>query len=285
MSQTRSKRSRPTEVRVSEFEEAAQTKPLLPLVVLLFVGSGCAALIYEIVWFQMLTLNVGSSAISLAVVLGTFMGGMCLGSLLLPKFISPREHPLRVYALLEAGIGIMGLLILFLLPYIGGVYTAIGGPGLRGLILRGVVCAIVLLPPTVLMGATLPAIARWVEATPRGVSWLGFFYGGNIAGGVTGCLLAGYYLLRVHDVAIATFVAFVLNMIVAAAGLLLARATEYRPAVEPVPVEDVDAPATSGWWPVYVAIAISGLTALGSEVVWTRLLSLTLGGTTYTFSL
>ena len=285
MSQTRSKRSRPTEVRVSEFEEAAPTKPLLPLVVLLFVGSGCAALIYEIVWFQMLTLNVGSSAISLAVVLGTFMGGMCLGSLLLPKFISPREHPLRVYALLEAGIGVMGLLILFLLPYIGGVYTAIGGPGLSGLILRGVVCAIVLLPPTVLMGATLPAIARWVEATPRGVSWLGFFYGGNIAGGVTGCLLAGYYLLRVHDVTVATFAAFALNMIVAGAGLLLAKATEYRPAVEPVPAETDTAVAASGWWPVYVAIAISGLTALGSEVVWTRLLSLTLGGTTYTFSL
>ena len=48
------------------------------------------------------------------------------------------------------------------------------------------------------MGATLPAIARWVETTPTGVSWLGFFYGSNIAGAVFGCLLAGFYLLRVH---------------------------------------------------------------------------------------
>ena len=56
------------------------------------------------------------------------------------------------------------------------------------------------------MGATLPAIARWVETTPEGVSWLGFFYGGNIGGGVVGSLLAGFYLLRVYDMAIATYV-------------------------------------------------------------------------------
>ena len=71
---------------------------LLPLILLLFVGSGVAALIYEIVWFQLLQLVVGSSAVSLGVLLGTFMGGMCLGSLLLPRLVSATHHPLRVYA-------------------------------------------------------------------------------------------------------------------------------------------------------------------------------------------
>ena len=65
----------------------------LPLVVLLFVGSGCAALIYEIVWLQLLQLVIGSSAVSLGVLLGTFMGGMCLGSLLFPLCVSARQHP------------------------------------------------------------------------------------------------------------------------------------------------------------------------------------------------
>src|ERR1700756_4405847 len=78
---------------------------------LLFFGSGCAALIYEIVWFQMLQLVIGSSAVSLAVLLGTFMGGMCLGSLLLPRFVSAARHPLRVYALIELGIGLAGLAV------------------------------------------------------------------------------------------------------------------------------------------------------------------------------
>src|SRR3954471_7963619 len=84
------------------------TQRFLPLLLLLFVGSGCAALIYEIVWFQLIELVIGSSAISLGVLLGTFMGGMCLGSLLLPRFVSLDQHPLRVYAMLEAGIGILG---------------------------------------------------------------------------------------------------------------------------------------------------------------------------------
>jgi spermidine synthase len=86
-----------------------------------------------------------------------------------------------------------------------------------------VFAAICLLPPTIMMGATLPAVARWVETTPRGVSWLGFFYGGNTIGAVFGCLIAGFYLLRVHNMPIATFAAVALGVTVAAAAFLLAR--------------------------------------------------------------
>src|SRR3954447_22132861 len=113
-----------------------QARRFLPLLLLLFVGSGCAALIYEIVWFQLLALVIGSSAVSMGVLLGTFMGGMCLGSLLLPRFLSPAHHPLRVYAWLEIGIGIIGLLVLFGMPLIGGVYTTWAGPGALGLAMR-----------------------------------------------------------------------------------------------------------------------------------------------------
>ena len=82
------------------------------------------------------------------------------------------------------------------MPLVGGIYTAWAGEGVAGIVFRAVIAGICLLPPTMLMGATLPAISRWVKATPEGVAWLGFFYGGNIAGGVIGCLLAGFYLLR-----------------------------------------------------------------------------------------
>src|SRR5471030_182389 len=177
------------------------THRYLPLLLVLFVGSGCAALIYEIVWFEMLQLSVGSSAVSLGVLLGTFMGGMCIGSLMLSRVVSRDHHPLKVYAALELGVGAFGLLALVLLPIAGSVYLSIAGHGMPGFLLRGVVAAICLLPPTFAMGATLPAIARWVETTRNGVSWLGFFYGGNIAGAVFGSVLAGFYLLRVHDMA------------------------------------------------------------------------------------
>ena len=180
----------------------------LPFLVLLFIGSGCAALIYEIVWFQILELVIGASSISLGILLGTFMGGMCVGSLLAPRLVSRMHHPLRVYAYLELGIAVLGLIILFAVPLIGGISTRRGPEAAwRSMLFRGIIAGICLLPPTFLMGATLPAISRWVEASPEGVSWLGFFYGGNIAGAVAGSLLAGFYLLRVYDVAIATFVA------------------------------------------------------------------------------
>src|SRR5687768_5356775 len=259
----------------------AASRRWLPALLVLFIGSGCAALIYEVVWFQLLQLSVGSSAVSLGILLGIFMGGMCLGSLLLPRVVSPRHHPLRVYAFLELGIGALGVVVLFVVPLIGGVYTTIAGTGQINLFLRAIVAGICLLPPTMLMGATLPAIARFVEATPSGVSWLGYFYGGNIGGAVVGCLLAGFYLLRVFDMPTTTFVAVALNVAVALLALAIARVTDYAPADAPT----VAARMTPESRLIYAAIALSGMTALGAEVVWTRILSLLFGATTYTFSL
>ena len=257
---------------------------LLPVLLVLFVGSGCAALIYEVVWLQLLRLVIGSSAVSLGVLLGTFMGGMCLGSLLLPRLVSRRRHPLRVYAVLELGIGALGLVVFFAMPYVEQVYLRNAGHGLADILMRGAVAGVCLLPPTLFMGATLPAIARWVETSTEGVSWLGFFYGGNIAGAVFGCLLAGFYLLRVHDVSTATYVACGLNVTVAAIALgLAAGATHYEPTTSSTTTEPAE--RVDGAWAVYLAIGLSGMSALGAEVVWNRLLSLLLGGTVYTFSL
>src|SRR5690242_19575881 len=103
---------------------------------LLFLGSGCAALIYEVVWYQ-----------ALALVIALF-----------------------------------GLLVLYVLPWAGGLYTAVGGGGFSGILLRGLFCALFLLAPTMAMGATLPAAASWLRSTLEGVSRAGFYYAANIAG-------------------------------------------------------------------------------------------------------
>ncbi|MGD0412920.1 MAG: fused MFS/spermidine synthase [Verrucomicrobiota bacterium] len=255
----------------------------LPGLLLLFLGSGCAALIYEIVWLQLLQLVIGSSAVSLGLLLGTFMGGLCLGSLALARLIPQRWHPLRVYAWLESGMAILGVTVLFAVPAAGRIYAPHAGHGLTGILLRGVVASVCLLPPTFLMGATLPAISRWVETTPQGMSWLGLFYGGNTAGAVLGCLLAGFYLLRVYDMAAATAVAAGINTAVALAAFGLAALTRHRPrAAEPKAGPPA---AVAGSRMVCLAIALSGLCALGAEVIWTRLLSLMLGATVYAFSI
>ena len=261
--------------------------PFLPVLLLLFAASGCSALIYEIVWYQLLQLAIGSTAVSLGVLLATFMGGLCAGSLALPRILAKRwQHPLLVYAFIEAGIGACGILVLFGMPLIDGIYSAAVGHGMPAILLRAVVCAVCLMPPTLLMGASLPAIARWIGTSPRGVAWLGLLYGANTAGAVAGCLLAGFYLLRVFDMATATLVAAAINGLVALGSWYLSRTTPRRaPAAEP---GDSAAPAVAERWrfeAVYAIIALSGATALGAEVVWTRLLGLLFGATVYTFSI
>src|SRR5215208_2564946 len=91
-------------------------------------------------------------------------------------------------------------------------------------------CKHLLLPPTLLMGGTLPVVARGVDSTPSGVSWLGYFYGGNLLGAVTGSLLAGFYLLRVYDMPTATLAAVALNVLVAVIALFVAGRLEHRPS-------------------------------------------------------
>jgi spermidine synthase len=214
--------------------------------VLLAFGSGAAALIYEIVWFQLLELVIGSTAVSLGILLATFMGGMCLGSLILRR--------LRFYTI-ELSVAICGILVLFLMPFVGSAWSA----------------AACLLPPTLLMGATLPVLSRHEEA-----SVMGFLYGANIAGGVFGCLLSGFYLLRVYDVATATYVAVAINVTVAALAFALV------PKRAPIPSRDSNGAVSPA---IYISIALSGVCALGAEAIWTRILGLLLGASVYTLSI
>jgi spermidine synthase len=283
----------------------------LPVLMVLFVGSGAAALIYEVVWLQLLQLVIGATAVSLAVLLGTFMGGMCVGSVLLPRLIPASWHPLRVYSALEAAIALCGFLLMRWLPQLDVWYSAYAGGGTTGMWLRAYLASIVLLPPTICMGATLPAVARFVERSPRGVAWLGYFYGGNIAGAVVGCLATGFYLLRYYDMPTATYVAILLNLSVALIGWALAIWAVPTPSdiragstlqAEPVgrildsgtdstPEQHVYQSPVVGHamhfprWLIYLTIGLSGFAALGAEVTWTRLLSLILGGTVYSFAI
>ena len=252
----------------------------LAVLSLLAACSGTAALIYEIVWFQVLELVIGSTAVSLGVLLATFMGGTCLGSLIFPRSALSRLHPLRTYAALEIGIATLGLLMLLLIPLAGGIYTAWSGYGLGGFLLRGMVAATCLLPPTFLMGATLPALALEFELSMNGVASMGLLYASNLVGAVIGCLLAGFYLLRAYDITTATYIAAAINFAIAGIALLL---RESSVKAEPGTVR-VDA-RPRGASAVFAAIALSGFCALAAEAIWTRTLGLLFGASVYTFSL
>ena len=246
----------------------------------LFLGSGCAALIYELVWFHILRLVIGSSSISIAALLVSFMGGMGLGSVALPRMVPRSWHPLRVYAGLELSISVIGLILLVALPRVQTLYLAAVGYGLGGVLLRAVVCIACLLPPTMLMGATLPAVARWTGVTRTGVAQTGLLYAANTIGAVAGVLIASFYLLRLHDTVVTTLVAVGLNVAVALVALWLAARRPLTAA------SDVAEPGPVAARPVVLAaIGLSGFVSLGAEVVWTRQLSLLFGATVYNFSL
>jgi spermidine synthase len=256
----------------------------LPLLMVLFAASGCSALIYEIVWYQLLQLAIGSTAISLGFLLAAYMGGLCAGSLALPR-LGVQFHPLRIYAALELGIAAFAALALAGIPLVDRVDIAGAEHGMPGFLLRALIAAICLLPPTVLMGASLPALARWVESTPRAASWWGALYGANTAGAVLGCLLAGFYLLRLYNTAVATWFAVGVNLAVAAASYAISKRTPAPIWIGAAPVTPRRPGLWARHWPVYVAIAISGAGALGAEVVWTRLMAMLLGSTVYVFSI
>src|SRR5579872_4953585 len=261
--------------------ENSPSSPFLPVLLILFFGSGCAALIYEVVWYQMLELAIGSTTISVGVLLAAFMGGLCIGSIGLPR-LRTQMHPLRMYALIEIGIAAFGLLVWLGIPLIDRVYIAANGVGLPNMLLRALVAAICLLPPTALMGASLPAAARWIESTRSGASWWGLLYGTNTIGAVFGALLAGFYLLRMYGVAAATLAAVAINLVVAAISFALAARTPARNHVPDAAETVVD---EGGRGSIYWTIGLSGASALGAEVVWTRLMGMMLGSTVYVFSI
>ncbi len=260
----------------------------LPLILLLFCGSGAAALIYEIVWYQLLQIAIGSTAISLGVLLATFMGGLCLGSLGLPalsrRSVAIHRQPLGTFALIEGLIAVCGAAELIVIPLAGNI--ALQGPqaGFAGMALRSLVCAISLIPPTSLMGASLPALAAWAGSGSRGALNCGLLYAANTVGAVLGCLVAGFWLLRLFDVNIASYAAIGLNMTVALIAFILSKG---RGAVN-----DEESHAASGIRArvprssiICAAMGLSGMAALGSEVVWTRAMGLLLGATVYAFSI
>src|SRR5581483_11831251 len=119
-------------------------------------------------------------------------------------------------------------------------------------------------------------------STPKGVRWWGWLYGGNTLGAVGGCLAAGFYLLRLHDIGFATYVAVALNVAIALAALGLARLSPSTGAgTSPVPIFS----RSAGLGTVYLVIALSGATALGADAVWTRQFAMMFDGTVYAFSI
>lgn len=249
----------------------------------LFFVSGAAGLVYEVVWSRLLKDLFGVTAYALAAVLATFLGGLALGAWLLGRRVDRHPLPLRFYGFLEIGVGaaaLMGALVLRLVEPIHQAVAMRLSPGSPILLLvRVAIASAVVLPPTLLMGATLPAITRDFVARMGSVGRdLSGLYALNTAGAVFGSLVAGFVLIRAIGVHPTLWVAVAANLAVGAFALTLAAGEEPLPA----------APEASGVvrgrdTGLLVAVALSGFVTLSLEVVWTRVLVLVVGSSTHAF--
>jgi len=264
---------------------------MLPLLYLLFFLSGAAALIYEVAWARSLALVFGGSHLAVTVVLAVFMGGLALGSWLIGRRVDRAADPLRLYACLELGIAVFAGVFLLLMRLYPSIYV----PLARGhddhrvylAVLRAGLATIAMIVPTTMMGGTLPVLTRLIATrTERLGRRISFLYGFNTLGAVAGTLLAGLVLLRTLGVERTQLVAIAINVAVGLAALVLAPRSRglfasASPA-EPVPAPP---PPRSAWLePVLWGIGISGFCALGYEVLWTRVLTMVVGTSVYSFA-
>jgi spermidine synthase len=302
----------------------SDVRPLHRLALGLFFLSGASGLVFEMVWTRGLTLVFGSTTLAISTVLTAFMGGLGLGSALAGKTSDRIRDPLRAYALAELGVGLYALalpLVLARYPALNSwLWASFGdaghGPGTTSVLassapgwnyavlstLRFLASAGLLLLPTTLMGATLPLLGRYLLSRPSEMGGLGrrmgSLYAVNLFGAVAGAFFAGFVFLPLLGVRQTNFVAAGINLTLAAT-VLLARPLLYRldrrPSLDALAEQMGLAPAPAGPAPaeltasarrlVLAGFALSGLSAMTLQVLWTRALAVVLGSSIFSFTL
>ena len=253
---------------------------------LLFFISGISGLVYETVWFRMLIRVFGTSLEATSTVLAVFMGGLALGAVLAGKKADGLKNPLKIYAVLELLIALSALtatrLMAGLPEFIALILPDGGAPGAAVVvpIIRLLSSAAVLIIPTALMGATLPLLVSSLSSgTTDAGGKISKLYALNTLGAALGVLVAGYLLIGHMGEKGAVSLAAALNLAIALRVLFFNPPD--RPRVAP---PDETAKGLRGYRRILLIMGISGFTALSFEVLWARLLVLTIGTSVYAFS-
>jgi predicted membrane-bound spermidine synthase/tetratricopeptide (TPR) repeat protein len=255
--------------------------------------SGLAGLMHEVVWAKLLANLTGSTAKSHAVVLSVFMGGLAIGAIWFGRGSDKRERPLKVYVVLEVLIGLYCLALPWITRAAGFVYeqgaaATFESPGIK-LVLRLILSLATVLLPAVLMGGTLPVLARYlveeVAQTRRQVAGL---YALNNLGAVLGCGAAGFYLLPAFGIYGSLIGASSMNFLAAGLVWIANARTEYvasgTSAGEAHAHAALPAYNASQFRVTLWALALSGFAAMGYEVVFIRIISLGFGSSNYSFT-
>jgi len=277
---------------------AATSRKKLFAILLCFLLSGAAGLIYQVAWGQALGLIFGHTVYAISTVLAVFMAGLAAGSAGIGRWCETNTKPISLYARLEFLVAATGALSLAGLAGVRSLYLAAypmaGGfqPLLLGL--RFIGAALVLFLPTFLMGGTFPVLVRGIaqHSAELGLR-VSLLYWVNTLGAVGGTLLAGFVLLPAYGLRLTIASAVVLNLLAAVAALRIAK--DGIPKSEPGIVEvavsrttkssSATEPAQGSSSFFLFLFAVVGGTAFAYEIAWTRLLEITIGSSTYAFTL
>ncbi|HEY0582530.1 MAG TPA: fused MFS/spermidine synthase, partial [Chloroflexota bacterium] len=209
---------------------------------LLFL-SGAAGLVYQVAWVRLLGLTFGVTIFAISTVLAAFMGGLALGSFFGGRRADATARPLKVYGLVELGVGLTALLTPWAFGALQATYASVStivdpaqAPLVAGAV-RAVLAFTVLLVPTALMGATLPLAVRGVRGArtehdpTRGDTWaMALLYATNTTGAIVGCLASGFILIGGLGLSETIVVAAITNAFAGFGALLAQRVLIDRPA-------------------------------------------------------
>lgn len=268
------------------------------LVLIIFTLSGAAGLIYEVVWSRQLVLVFGNTTQAVSAILTGFFGGMAIGSVFGGRIADWTRRSLRLYGLLELMLVVVVLFtpVTFLLihdVYRSAFNALLAAPRLLELVRFGL-SLLALGPATILMGATLPTLTRYLSRKASDLSSaFGWLYAVNTLGGILGAFMAGFVLIELLGLSGALYVGVACSASAGIIALLLdyLRGPEtVAAAPDSLPAPRSRAQANTARRPrrriglALLVAFISGLTSLGYQVLWTRLLSSGTGNSTYVFT-
>lgn len=263
------------------------------IIIALFFFSGFTSLLYQVVWLRMLTLIFGNTAYAVSTLLGSFMAGLALGSYLFGRIADKTSSPLRLYGILEGLIGLFALGS----PWIFGatepiyiyIYRSINPGTFFFSFFRFILCFILLLLPTTLMGGTLPLMARHFIRQRESLGFkIGYLYAVNTFGAVAGTFTTGFILILAFGLKRSIIFGGIMNFIIFLIAVLISR----RPAAlmekskeTPEKVKRLKTPIPAAGIQIMALFFLSGAASLAYEVLWTRILLLHLGSSVYAYSL
>jgi spermidine synthase len=285
-------------VATSPSRPSSRVTPSLRGVVLaLFVASGAAGLIYQVVWSRELVLVFGNTTQAVATIVTAFMAGLGFGSLIGGRLAGTTRRPLRLYGLVELAVAAMAAFLPFVFSGLAELYrgvwpSLVERPGqLAGI--RFALALAAVAPATFLMGMTLPLLTRYLVRTlDEAGARLGELYAANTIGAMAGTLLGGFVLIELLGLRLTSYLAVALNLAAGLGALALSRRWEAVPEDDGEPAARRERPArpeVPRWFRsrrrvVLAATFVSGFVALALEVLWTRMLAEGTGSNIYVFT-